>query len=286
MNHADLIRRLSTPLAPIRTDVSSKIQQLDIQALLFDIYGTLLISGVGDIANADAHNEEAAQLAMSEAGLKPIPNAAQRLREAIKCEHERLKADGQPYPEVDIREMWQAAIQQEASAEQIELLAVGYELRVNPVWPMPHVGETLSDLQHLPLGIISNAQFMTPQLFEPLTGKNLEEWGFELRLCFYSFDGLGKRSNNRAAKPGRDLYQRAADELANMGLSPSQTLYVGNDMKKDVWAAKQLGFCTALFAGDQRSLRLHKNDETLAGVLPDLVITDLSQLKDCLIERG
>jgi len=280
MKHANLICRLSAPMEPIPTGETPRLQRLpDIRALLFDIYGTLLVSGVGDIANGDEHNEDAAQQALAEAKLAPLTNAAQRLHVAIEQEHAQQRASGQPYPEVDIREMWRAVVGAEAAADQIELLAVGYELRVNPVWPMPNLEQTLRLLQpHLALGIISNAQFMTPRLFSPLTGHSLEKWEVQPQLCFYSFE-------HRAAKPGLDLYQLAAAELHNMGLSTGQALYIGNDRKKDIWPANQLGFRTALFAGDRRSLRLHKNDETLAGVSPDLVITDLSQLKDCLIDN-
>ena len=49
-------------------------------------------------------------------------------------------------------------------------------------------------------------------------------------------------------------------------------------MLKDIWPATQLGFKTALFAGDARSLRLREDDERCRGLKPDLVIDRLSQL--------
>jgi putative hydrolase of the HAD superfamily len=49
-------------------------------------------------------------------------------------------------------------------------------------------------------------------------------------------------------------------------------------MLKDIWPATQLGFKTALFAGDGRSLRLREDDERCRAVQPDLVIDHLSQL--------
>jgi putative hydrolase of the HAD superfamily len=55
---------------------------------------------------------------------------------------------------------------------------------------------------------------------------------------------------------------------------------VGNDKLNDIWPATQLGLKTALFAGDQRSLRLRENDVRCSGLEPDLVITRLSQLSD------
>ncbi len=40
----------------------------------------------------------------------------------------------------------------------------------------------------------------------------------------------------------------------------------------------QLGLKTALFAGDQRSLRLREHDPRCSTLEPDLIITKLSQL--------
>jgi putative hydrolase of the HAD superfamily len=55
-------------------------------------------------------------------------------------------------------------------------------------------------------------------------------------------------------------------------------LFIGNDMLKDIYASSQVGFKTALFAGDKRSLRLRDDDERTAGLKPDYVITELSQI--------
>jgi putative hydrolase of the HAD superfamily len=65
-----------------------------------------------------------------------------------------------------------------------------------------------------------------------------------------------------------------------MGLSTAACLYVGNDMLNDIYPAKQLGFQTALFAGDKRSLRLRTDDARCVNLFADLVLTDLGQLID------
>ena len=59
-------------------------------------------------------------------------------------------------------------------------------------------------------------------------------------------------------------------------------MFIGNDMLKDIYAAKKAGFKTALFAGDQRSLRLRENKAEVKNVYPDIIITDLRQLKDLI----
>ena len=53
-------------------------------------------------------------------------------------------------------------------------------------------------------------------------------------------------------------------------------------MLNDVWPSHQAGFRAALFAGDQRSLRLRSDEQRVDGVEPDLVLTDLAQLPRCL----
>ena len=49
-------------------------------------------------------------------------------------------------------------------------------------------------------------------------------------------------------------------------------------MLNDIYPAKQLGFQTALFAGDARSLRLRADDPRCRNLSADLVLTDLEQL--------
>jgi putative hydrolase of the HAD superfamily len=55
-------------------------------------------------------------------------------------------------------------------------------------------------------------------------------------------------------------------------------LYIGNDIRNDIWPADRLGCRTALFAGDARSLRLREDDERLSDVKPDRVVTALGQI--------
>ena len=83
-------------------------------------------------------------------------------------------------------------------------------------------------------------------------------------------------------KPSTALYKEIAQTIATQDLSPAEVLFVGNDMRNDIWPASQVGMKTALFAGDQRSLRLREDDPRVSDTVPDIVITELSQLLDCL----
>ena len=126
------------------------------------------------------------------------------------------------------------------------------------------------------MGIVSNAQFFTPALFSALLGGDLAGLGFHPRLLFYSYR-CGR------AKPGRFLFERSREALAAVGVTAGEVLYIGNDMLNDVRPAGEVGFRTALFAGDERSLRRRNGDRRVAGVVPDLVLTDLDQLTQCVL---
>ncbi len=285
------IRRLSSELRPQPTGFPVRLAALaDIRAIIFDIYGTLLISGSGDIGPASAEqNEQAFREALSAVGL-PVARlagesgAAVKLVDAISQAQALRRREGIEFPEVDIVRVWRQVLgtlfkgelDLETGDGRLRRLAVEYECRSNPVWPMPGLRDMLDTLRASgrPLGIVSNAQFYTPLMFPGLLNATLEELGFDPRLCAWSYQLL-------QGKPSVALFQQVLDELASVyDLEPQQTLYVGNDMLKDIWPAARLGFKTALFAGDRRSLRLREDDERCRGVKPDLVIDCLSQLAE------
>jgi putative hydrolase of the HAD superfamily len=287
-----IIRRLSRPLTPQPTGFPARLAALpDVGAVIFDIYGTLLISGSGDVGPATAErSEQALREALSASGL-PVEQvgeavrAAEILAESIAEAQALRRREGVEYPEVDIIAVWRQVLAKllprlsslDVGEARLRRLALEYECRTNPVWPMPGMRATLTALRASGrrLGIVTNAQFYTPLIFRALVGATVDELGFDPRLCVWSYKAL-------EGKPSLRLFRRLADQLASVhGLRPEQTLYVGNDMLKDIWPAAQLGFKTALFAGDRRSLRLRENDERCQDLQPDLVIDHIEQLTHC-----
>ena len=285
---ASIILEKSRPLEPDPTGESADLTRLDgIRSVIFDIYGTLFISAAGDISLADETSREGAvREAIESVGLHLKPDAAglsRIYRKHIRAAQKDRGAEGIEYPEVEIREVWMSLLAELAGkewltgdfegADTIEALAMTYECSVNPVWPMPGLAETLLDLKDcgLPLGILSNAQFFTLPLFPAFLDEEIEALGFAPDLQIYSF-------REREGKPSRRLFEILAEKLSARGIDAGQALYVGNDMRNDIWPAQALGFRTALFAGDLRSLRWRKGDARVAEVVPDLVITDLREL--------
>jgi len=268
------------PLKPIATELSPRLPpRLDIDAILFDVYGTLFISGSGDISLARSNGSSAENLPalLEKYG---ITMAGDMLRTAffaaIERAHARSRDKGIAYPEVQIDSVWQG-ITGIQDFETVRNFAIEYELMVNPVGPMPHLLELLAACRqaHLAMGIISNAQFFTPLLFDWFLDNFPEKIGFSEDLLFYSWRW-------GCAKPSEILFQAAARRLADRGIDRQRVLYIGNDMRNDIRPARITGFQTALFAGDQRSLRLRRNDPHCADLEPDLIITDLMQLAELI----
>lgn len=288
-------KKLSGPLEPIDTETISTLHELkNIHVIAYDFYGTLFISGVGDIGIDDGHaNADLLTETLENSGIEILSDSAgsagfKIYNQVVEKHIQSLKKDGIEYPEPDIRTVWKDVLDEMQDDELIkysegdtlaDVVSVEFEARMNPVWPMADAVDTLSFFKEkgLTQGIISNSQFYTPIVLEALTGHSLDELGFEKKLLHWSFE-------ENLKKPGLQFYQDFLDKLNafNQDLSPSNVLYVGNDMLKDVYPAHHFGMKTALFAGDQRSLKWREDDDRCKDLLPDLIITSLSQLKECV----
>jgi putative hydrolase of the HAD superfamily len=138
---------------------------------------------------------------------------------------------------------------------------------------MPFARELTESLRArgVTLGLVSNAQFYTPLLFEAFWGLSDARLGFARGLRLYSYR-LGR------AKPSQVLFDLARKRLARRGIPAGRTLFVGNDVLNDILPASRAGFRTCLFAGDRRSLRLRGDDPRCAGVSPSAVVRGLQDL--------
>ncbi len=286
------VRGHTFPLKPIATGLEPSLPRtFPLRAVLFDIYGTLLVSGVGDIGVTETPAAAAAEEALASLGCDAAESGqsiAETLRAEIVARHRQAVESGVDYPEVEIDRVWEEVLRRLArdgtlpvSAAELDArrLSLEYEVRVNSVWPMPAMANTLHTLHEagLVLGIVSNAQWFTRPTVETLAGESFPELGFADDLQIYSYR-YGR------AKPSPLLFKMAHERLAAYGISPTEVLYLGNDMLNDCWGANQCGFRTALFAGDQRSLRLREGDRLVGDMKPDWIVTDLSQLVAAVLD--
>ena len=177
-------------------------------------------------------------------------------------------------PEIEIDKIWMRVI----GADNLQIaraFALEFELIVNPVYPMPHLKQVLRELKNrrIIVGIISNAQFFTPYLFDWFLKSDPRNPDFEPNLTLFSYQ-FGY------AKPSVFLFEVASSRLKQVNIPTDSVLYLGNDMLNDIWPAKKTGFMTGLFAGDARSLRLRCDEPVCKNLSADIVITDLIQLLD------
>lgn len=267
-----------------------------IRAVLFDVYGTLFVSGSGDVGSAlNKSRPEPFEKAYKQTGWEIInqaefsSHAPERFFELIQEEHERLKLSGNTAPEVDIVQIFKTLtdelirksfISREPNANPdsddflLHKLSILFEILTNPAYPMPNLLNFLHQVvqKNIHFGIVSNAQFYTPLLFEAFLGRTPSLLGFDPALCIWSYRA-GK------AKPDPSVFDAPLFALENnYGIHPEDCLYLGNDMLNDIWSAYQNGMHTVLFAGDNRSLRTRENDERCRGLLPDSMIFNLPAL--------
>ncbi|MGW8326213.1 MAG: HAD family hydrolase, partial [Desulfobacterales bacterium] len=257
MHEYDRLRHHIKPLSPLPTSLnaSGKLEER-IRCILFDVYGTLFISGSGDISLARQQTRHIQKLKdlLSRYQIKRRPQIVlDDFFTAIELEHKRLSKTGVDFPEVEIDRIWAHVLEIE-ELDAVRAFAVEFEMMVNPVYPMPNLERMLSGLKKLKvlMGIISNAQFFTPYLFNWFLNSIPEDLGFKSDLIFYSY-------KSGHAKPSPFMFDVAAKILKNMDILAHSVLYIGNDMLNDIYPAKTVGFKTALFAGDARSLRLREN---------------------------
>jgi putative hydrolase of the HAD superfamily len=288
---SDLIQlaaSLLRPLSPEPAAVAPDLRLLPgIRAVLFDVYGTLLVSEAGEpVECGRPHGDLAVCAAFEACGLPSCPTDKAAaidlvLRRVVSAEKDRLRAAGSPHPEIDILAVWsrvldlsrtEGLVSADTPEPDLERLALVHECMANPVWPMPGAADTLAGLRArgFVLGIVSNAQFYTPLILQALFGADLKALGFDDGCCAWSYRaGIGK--------PDPALFRLATDGLRTRhGLAPSEALFLGNHIEKDIAAAATAGFRTCLFAGDAHSLKIHAPPGIAAR--PDAVVTGFDQI--------
>lgn len=288
------ISRAAQPLEPLPTGETLRGKWTTPPlAVLFDIYGTLIISQSGDVGSARSGGKrEVFRQALAAVGIAPLrDDQADRIHETYFAEilesHRRSRETGVDFPEVDIVSIWHGVLEKtviqqgfplEISPALLARLAVEYEVRSNASAPMPGAAGLLEHLaaKQVPRGIISNAQFYTPLLIEAFFGNSPEDLGFSGDLTFWSYrEGCGK--------PSPLLFRKAREALTLRGLTDlRRVVYLGNDVSKDIIPSRKEGFSSVLFAGDVRSLRWGEKDPLYSYLKPDIIITELDQLTSFL----
>jgi putative hydrolase of the HAD superfamily len=278
--------------------VPSVRPDLSIRAIIFDVYGTIMISASGDIEESEISVRNLEQ-SLGAAGIRiKITNherqelmfeMLQSFRSEIIMVHETERSADNPYPEIDILSIWEKILAKQSKYLQImdphciKCFIFAFETLSNNIYPMPGMKDVINQLssRNIPLGIISNAQFYTPVILNYFLNGTISENEnvppFDPEITIYSY-------RHRRAKPDPYLFGMATRRCREkFGITPEQVLFIGNDMFRDIYPAKREGYKAALFAGDNRSLRLREEKEELSHISPDYVLTDLNQLLKIIV---
>ncbi|MDR1401642.1 MAG: HAD family hydrolase [Puniceicoccales bacterium] len=290
---AKLISSLLHPIEAKASPIKSKLREIpDIRAVIFDVYGTLFTTNVGSnsLSEPSIESDKLIIEAFEESDFDVFEHdisLSELYVEHVRAHYDIRKSEGITYPEVNICDVWQdflnelfanGIIDGDLTERSIRRVIVCHECKVNPTWPEKGSLEFIRTLQDndIVAGTISTAQFYTPIVMETLYQNSLKTLGFEEPVCIWSYE-------HRHRKPSAVLFKLCEEGLKVLGLKPSQALCVGNDMFNDIVPAHKAGFKTALFTGDSRSLRLHKDIEECVKIKPTIVFNEFSQLADCIL---
>jgi putative hydrolase of the HAD superfamily len=237
---------------------------MDIRAIAFDVNGTLV-----RIVTEDGMDQafRAAGHFLTYQGVDLRRHEARDLY--FRLMKEQLQASPEAYPEFDAVAIWARIIAEHATdftcalpAEKLEQMPVflaemsrGISRRRLGLYP--HVRWVLDVLrERFPLAVVTDAQsaYARGELYK-------------VGLLGY-FDPIVVSGDHGYRKPDQRLFRLALDR---MGVAAEEALYVGNDMRCDIFGAQQLGMRTVMFDSDQGS-KVHHD------CVPDHTITDFREL--------
>jgi putative hydrolase of the HAD superfamily len=217
---------------------------MEIRAVLFDVNGTLVR------ILADDDEERIFRAAAHFLTYQGIELHRHELREIyFQIMKEQLRTSPEQYPEFDAVGIWRDIIEDHGT-DFTRALPAG-KLRQMPLFlaemsrgisrrrlgVYPYVCEVLDVLrERYPLGIVTDAQSIYAR-------SELRKVG----LLGY-FDPIIVSGDHGYRKPDRRLFQFALD---GMGVAAETALYVGNDMYRDVFGAREAGLTTVMFDSDQ-----------------------------------
>ncbi len=240
---------------------------MNIQAILFDINGTLI-----DI-QTDEGSEEIYRGISHFLTYQGIYIHRWEVRdEYFLLMEEQRRANGEAFPEFDAVELWRQFLRRRPEAchsmppEKLRWMPIflaemyrgvsRYRLQL-----YPEVKTALDELaQCFKLAALSDAQ--SAWALPEMRAVGIEAY---FQPIIVSGD-LGFR------KPDKRIFEAA---LNGLNLPPENILFVGNDMYRDIYGAKQFGMKTVFFSSNQ-------GRQTANGVEPDYIIYRFAELRQAI----
>jgi putative hydrolase of the HAD superfamily len=248
------------------------VTEMDIRAIAFDVNGTLIEilteDGMAQIFRAAGHF-------LTYQGIDLRRHEVRDLYFEIM--REQQKESPEAHPEFDAVGIWRRIIDtrmtdftRELPAEKLAQMPLflaemtrGIARRRLRLYP--HVRETLDLLRpRFPLALVTDAQ-------SAYARGELHKVG----ILDY-FDPIIVSGDHGYRKPDPRLFQQMIDKL---GVAAENTLYIGNDMHRDVYGAREVGMKTVMFDSGQGT-------KEYLGCVPDYTITHYRELLEILDPTG
>lgn len=212
---------------------------LHFRAVIFDVYGTLLVAPAGGVKPDPAADPGIREILRSHE-VDPPDSPTLALHHAVRRHHAASPAE---HPEVDLRELWREVLDLPPGTDT-ETMTIEIQNAWQPARPMPDAAATVACLARagIAIGILSNAQCDTLAALGPVADP------IDPGLTILSYQ-------HGIAKPSPALFRLMVERLAARGIRTEETLFVGNDPLHDIAPARAAGFATALFIGHPESLR-------------------------------
>jgi putative hydrolase of the HAD superfamily len=241
---------------------------MHIQAIAFDVNGTLI----------EIHTEDDMDAIFRAIGhfltYQGIDLRRHEVRELyFRTLKHQQRTSSEEFPEFDAVRVWRTVIDYLATdytrslpAEKLEqmplLLAEMYRgISRRRLKLYPYVRETLDLLRsRYKLAVVTDGQSTWAR--GELHKVGLTEY----------FDPIVISADHGFRKPDRRLFQYA---LEGMGVPARNTVYVGNDMHRDIYGAREAGLMTVMFDSDQGT-------KDYQGCVPEQTITDWRDLPELL----
>ena len=256
------------------TTVPSLKRLSGVKAVLFDVYGTLLLSERNN-PGPDGRPDEATLERLKAFVVKyGLALEAERLVPAflglIDKTNKTAATRGVAVPEVNVIHIWHRLLGG-GDYRTLKRLALEFEMIVHHCRPAGDLAALFAFLRsrNIMLGIVSNAQFYTAHILEYFLGRSLTGAGFDKKLILYSYI-------YRNAKPSEKLFQKAVTRVTQRGLHPDNVLFAGDSLENDIRPAGRAGFRTALFCGSAATVR------PAADIGIDAILTDWKQIERIL----
>jgi putative hydrolase of the HAD superfamily len=240
---------------------------MNIKGILFDINGTLIDiqtdEGIDEIYRAVSHFLTYHGIYLHRGEVR---------EQYYRIMDEQRQASGEEYPEFDAVTLWRQFL-----IRNLNLSQTLYPKRLEGV-PLflahmyrgisrlrlelyPDVKSVLEELRtDFSLAVVSDGQsaWAMPEM---------QTTGIDSYFAPIIISG-----DHGFRKPDPRLFQEVLDGI---GAEPKEVLFIGNDMYRDVFGARQLGMKTVFFASNQ-------GHQYMEGVEPDYVIYRFSELREAI----